>query len=131
MVRQLTTILLLSYFAFGTLCLPQGDFSAIADLPEMYRHCKATEHPDMTPLDFITDHLINIDGIFDKHENGDEQKPHQSNPKQHHGQTIISFVTYFTMTLVQFHGVTAKLPNFSDHFLPSDYITKIFRPPIV
>ena len=42
----------------------------------MYQHCKATEDKDMTPLDFITDHLINIDGIFDKHDNGDEQKPH-------------------------------------------------------
>ena len=30
----------------------------------------------MTPVDFITDHLVNIDCLFDKHENGDSQKPH-------------------------------------------------------
>jgi hypothetical protein len=108
-----------------------GDFATIQDLPEMYRHCKATEHADMTPLDFITDHLLNIDGIFDKHDNGDEQKPHQLNPKQHHGQTTVTFITYFTLILAQFHSEIEKLPNFPDNFLPSDYITKIFRPPIV
>ena len=43
----------------------------------MYKHCKSTEDKDMTPLDFITDHLINIDGIFDKHDNEDEQKPQE------------------------------------------------------
>ena len=53
-----------------------GDFSMLNELPEMYSHCKATEDKDMTPLDFITDHLVNIDGLFDKHENGDKQKPH-------------------------------------------------------
>ena len=46
-----------------------GDFSMLNELPEMYSHCKATEDKDMTPLDFITDHLVNIDGLFDKHEN--------------------------------------------------------------
>ena len=56
--------------------MPMGDFSSITDLPAMYRNCKATEDKDMTPLDFITDHLVDIDCIFDAHENGDEQKPH-------------------------------------------------------
>ena len=38
----------------------------------------------MTPFDFIKDHLINIDGLFDKHEDGDDQKPHS--PIQFHNQ---------------------------------------------
>ena len=42
----------------------------------MYSHCKATEDKDMTPVDFVTDHLVNIDCLFDKHDNGDRQKPH-------------------------------------------------------
>lgn len=85
----------------------------------------------MTAIDFVTDHLLNIDSIFDKHEKGDEQKPHQPKPTKHQVQTIVSFVTYFTMTLVHFHSDVEKLPNFTENFLPSDYITKIFRPPIV
>lgn len=64
------------YYAFGTLCLPQSDFSVLPLLPAMYRHCKAFEDKDMTPFDFIKDHLINIDHFFDPHEPDDEQKPH-------------------------------------------------------
>ena len=56
-------IFLLAFYSFGILCLPMGDFSALQDLPEMYQHCQATEDKDMTPLDFVTDHLINIDGL--------------------------------------------------------------------
>ena len=74
----------MTYYFFETFCLPQGDFSVIADLPKMYQHCKATEDKDMTPFDFIKDHLINIDGLFDKHEDGDDQKPHS--PIQFHNQ---------------------------------------------
>ena len=108
-----------------------GDFSVLQDLPEMYRHCKATEDKDMTAIDFVTDHLLNIDGIFDKHENGDEQKPHQTNPIQHHGQTTLTFVCFFSFSITNFHQTEAKPIIPTVFFLPSDYITKIFRPPIV
>ena len=70
-------IFILFYYSLGTLFLPLGDFSTLLDIPKMYQSCKEHEHHDMTPIDFITDHLINIDGMFDKHENGDEQKPHK------------------------------------------------------
>ena len=43
----------------------------------MYAHCKTTEDKDLSVLDFISDHLINIDGLFDAHNNGDHQKPHK------------------------------------------------------
>ena len=130
-LKKALNILLLSYYCFGTFCLPMGDLGAIVDIPEMYRLCKATEQADMTSLDFFTDHLINIDGIFDKHNNGDEQKPHKQIPKQHHGQTTLTFVTYYPLTFVQFQSVTDKLPSISDNFIPSEYISRIFRPPIV
>lgn len=64
------------FYLFGSLCLPMGNFSFLSSLPEMYRHCKTYEDKDMNAIDFITDHLINIDGIFDKHDHGDNQKPH-------------------------------------------------------
>jgi len=108
-----------------------GDFSMLKDIPEMYRHCKATEDKDMTPLDFITDHLVNIDGLFDKHENGDDQKPHTPIQNQHHGQTTISFATYFSFSTIHFQIKEVNPSISSDNFSPSDYISKIFRPPIV
>ena len=131
MFRQITALLILSYFAFGTFCLPQGNFSTIIELPAMYQHCKATEDKDMTPLDFITDHLINIDCLFDNHTNGDQQKPHS--PYSFHQVTQQIFFTYFQIKL-SFNNYTelfsTKLFSF-DRFLPTEYISKIFRPPII
>lgn len=76
-MKKAFILLFTVHFLLGGMLLPQGDFDTIARLPEMYRQCKATEDKDMGPLDFITDHLINIDGAFDAHDHGDEQKPHK------------------------------------------------------
>ena len=121
----------MTYYFFGTFCLPQGDFSAIADLPKMYQHCKATEDKDMTPLDFLTDHLINIDGLFDKHDNGDDQKPHSPIQFHHvHGQT--TFVTHqYNVSFTKPLAFKSNLPNYTDRFYFSDYFPFVFRPPIV
>ncbi|MDB5119627.1 MAG: hypothetical protein JWN56_845 [Sphingobacteriales bacterium] len=75
-VNRTISIFLLGYYLVANLCSNTGDFSAILELPNMYNHCKATEDKDMTPIDFVTDHLVNIDCLFDKHDNGDSQKPH-------------------------------------------------------
>lgn len=131
MFRQISALLILSYFAFGTFCLPQGNFSAIAELPTMYRHCKATEDKDMTALDFITDHLINIDCLFDNHENGDQQKPHL--PYTFHQVTQQIFLTYFQFQFSFSNSIELFNTKFysSDRFLLSEYFSKIFRPPII
>ncbi len=107
-----------------------GNFSVLKDLPEMYRHCKETEDKDMTPLDFITDHLINIDGLFDKHEHGDEQKPHQPTPTQYQGQTIVIAIICFSFSLEPFSPVKARPSTPSISYILSDYISGIFHPPI-
>jgi hypothetical protein len=114
------------------LFLPLGDFSSSQDIPEMYRHCKATEDKDMTVFDFVTDHLINIDGVFDKHTNGDEQKPHSPIQNQHVAQ-IITFqaISVFTFKAKPIYPAEKEVfPIQSDNYFTSDYISKIFRPPI-
>lgn len=99
-------------------------------LPDMYRNCKANEDKDMTPIDFITDHLLNIDGVFDKHDNGDQQKPH--NPSSiHFNQAQNLFTVIVTTVAIDRNILTAKL--FVMHaytFYPSGYMDSIFRPPI-
>jgi hypothetical protein len=123
-------ILVLGFYTFGTFCLPLGDFSMLTGLPQMYRHCKATEDKDMTPLDFVTDHLLNIDGLFDKHGNGDEQKPHSPTPYSHHGQTILSLIPSITFSIPTYHHTAIKPVIPSTNFHLSDFISKILRPPI-
>lgn len=129
-MKRTVAIILLVYYLFGTLCLPRGNFSVMQDLPEMYRHCQATEDKDMTPLDFITDHLINIDCIFDKHDNGDEQKPHTPIQFNHAQQQVVFTAQQFIFSIIEpciykneFHAYPVDLYLY-------DYISRIFRPPM-
>ena len=108
-----------------------GDFSMLNELPEMYSHCKATEDKDMTPLDFITDHLVNIDGLFDKHENGDKQKPHSPIQNHHHGITIVSFINYYSFSITPVLSAEVEPLISLINFSPSKIISKLLRPPIM
>ena len=126
-----TNIFLLTFYFFGTFGLPMGDFSTLRDLPAMYRHCKATEDKDMTPLDFITDHLINIDCLFDKHDNGDAQKPHS--PIQFHHQLAQNYFSLqeFKVTDSNILIIQNVIPIYEENCYYSNYLSFVFRPPII
>ncbi|MEO8088278.1 MAG: hypothetical protein ABI763_15765 [Bacteroidota bacterium] len=130
-MARFISILILSYYVAVNLCLPQGDFSAVVDLPQMYRHCKSTEDKDMTPFDFVTDHLINIDGLFDKHENGDKQKPHS--PVQFHHQQIQNYFATNEFKVIQtnYSAGQESAPAIEENIYFSDILSFVFRPPIV
>ena len=130
-MRKAPVILLVAYYIFGTLCLPCSDFSALTDLPGMYRHCKATEDKDMTLLDFLTDHLVNVDGIFDKHDNGDEQKPHNAQPSHHQEITVFCSLVFSDYSFAEPLVREKPAVVYRTNFYRSDYIPNIFRPPIV
>lgn len=116
------------YYLLGNLLLPMGDFSAIVDLPAMYNHCKATEDKDLGPLDFITDHLINIDGLFDDHAHGDPQKPHTPFPFHH--QLAHSFIIepFFFISSSALNAA-AKTNVSDDDGLYDGFISQIPHPP--
>ena len=121
------------YWVLGMFLLPNMDFSALQDIPEQYRHCKETEDKDMTVLDFITDHLINIDSIFDKHQNGDEQKPHKPFHYTQNASTI-NFANIPRCSIV----LIKPFPNLKINpfgllsFNPYtfNFFSSIFRPPV-
>lgn len=107
-----------------------ADFSVLADLPQMYRHCKATEDKDMNVVDFITDHLINIDGAFDAHDSGDEQKPHSPFQFNNTLQQVL-FIVF--PSFVSFSEAEMKVQTTFyafENFYYSDFFSKVFRPPI-
>ncbi|MBA0882402.1 hypothetical protein [Flavobacterium undicola] len=113
-----------------------GDFSTLVHLPEMYSHCKETEDPDLNLCDFIGEHLMNLDGIFEAHESEeDDDKPHQTvdfvslNQVTQLAQKITvfefknnnPFVASYQIEAIEFKNqIYLYNPNFS-----------IFRPPIV
>lgn len=130
-MRTTSFIFILIYYCLGTFLLPQGNFATLQDIPEMYLHCKATEHHDMTPFDFITDHLINIDGLFDKHEQGDEQRPHRPIQLHHIGQPSFTVITSIKVITVPLIASKENIPTLLNQTLSSGFIQGIFHPPIV
>ena len=121
-------IILLTYHLFGTMCLSMGDFSMVAELPKMYQHCKATEDADLDVFDFVTDHLLNFDSVFDIHEDG--EKPHQSNAVSHAIQQINFTTPIFNFIFSSEKFIENKLQIFISNFIPTDFLATIFRPPI-
>lgn len=133
-VKKVIAFFVLVYYALGQLILPCGDFSILPDLPKMYARCKAMEDHDMTPFDFVTDHLVNIDGLFDAHDNGDEQKPHQPFPLQHH-QFQVPYCLPATPEASLEIGLAMPFqkrisPTYEASALPSAHLGSIFKPPI-
>lgn len=128
-MRELFCILTLLYYSVGSLILPASDFSIISELPQMVEHCKATEDKDMNFSDFITDHLMNLDGIFDQHDNGDEQKPHQH--QKHQLNTFFLFIpTPVTITTSTKITSSSEKIQFADNNYCFEIVGNIFRPPI-
>ena len=110
--------------------MPEGDFSVLPDLPKMYADCKATEDPDMNIPDFITEHLLEVDGLFGQDKTEPDEKPHQ--PVQFHHQfvhisiTVKQFDVELQQTLIQEHQLMAKV----EHLALWGYTAAVFRPPI-
>lgn len=73
-------ILTATYFLLGNCLLPQGDFSALTELHSMYNHCQRMEDPDLNLVDFITDHLLNLDEVFSEEEADEHELPHNPVP---------------------------------------------------
>jgi len=131
MIRSLSIFLVIYYF-LGSVFLPQGNFSVLPNLSEMYAHCKATEDKDMDLVDFITDHLVNFDGIFDDHDHGDEQKPHSPLTVNLLKSALdIYFLKFTEYVFVEFLQREIKLNDYLSCFYKSDFKLLIFRPPIL
>lgn len=112
-----------------------GDFSKIGSLSDMYTNCR-TEDPDITPLDFVFEHLLNLGSIiesFEHHDKNNEKEiPHQ--PYHFH---INSFQVVCNITqpqVIDFNKEGIAITDFAIHnedFIPSGYSNNVFRPPIV
>ena len=129
-MKKLICILTLFYYSIGSLLLPASNFSISPELPQMFSHCKATEDKDMNFVDFLTDHLINIDGIFDHHEASDEQKPHQPMEVRTIGPIAFipsNFFCQFELTAIP----SSEINHFKESNYHYDFFGDLFRPPIV
>jgi hypothetical protein len=120
------------YFVFGTLLLPQGDFSTLADLPRMYQHCKETEDPDMDLCDFVVEHLLDIDDDKGEVQNdNDHEKPHQPIQFNHLSSPVSISVKQLAIKIEQPTVIKCEKPIITDDIYLSDFPVDVFRPPII
>jgi hypothetical protein len=133
MFKRFFLILTAIYFLAGNVLLPQGDFAALAELPNMYRHCQTTEDPDMTVLDFITEHLLNLDGgAEDKDDIDEHELPHSPVPFH----TTVAGTFYFIQepAIISFKPVqqiALTQPEYHSPYFSRVNTHKIFQPPKV
>ena len=128
-MQRIAALFLLGYFGLGSMILPLGDFRTLADIPKMYVHCQTVEDTDMNAWDFVKDHLLNWDSLFDKHDNGDKQKPHTPIPftsvPQH--LTCILFIPQYSI-----HAHTHIIAAMPAHYVKAytfNPMHNILRPP--
>lgn len=129
-MKQVAFIFILFYYALGSVILPSSDFSILPKLPSLFAHCKATEDKDMTILDFITDHLMNIDGVFDAHEQGDDQKPHQPFDCKI-SNALICIVFNPISSVISVNEIKVENVFITNTNYKFDFVGNIFRPPMV
>lgn len=131
-MKKISYIVFLIYYLFGTFCLPMGNFAVVSELPSMYKHCKNSEDKDMNVVDFITDHLLNLDGIFDEHKDGDDQKPHSSSHHAHYIQLVYIKITLFfeIKTVKLFLLDKLQIIKSEDNYV-FNFSNFLFRPPLV
>ncbi len=124
------TIILLAYFLTGTMFLPIGDFSTLPDLPRMYADCKKLEDTDMDLTDFVTGHLLQVDGLFGNDKPELDEKPHQ--PVQFHHQFVQINFSAKRVKIEVAPPLILAMPFISrskDTHL-SGYTVSVFRPPM-
>ena len=124
-------LFMLLYYTGGALLLPGGNFSVLREIPAMYAHCKATEDKDLTPLDFITDHLTCFDALTDTHPPGDEQRSHTPPPDVRGNMpSLIEAHTSTAHLSAPISCSTLELLERPDLYRHS-HSQLVFRPPIV
>ncbi len=131
-MRRSAIILMLCYYITGTIVMPMGDFSCMLDVPKMYSECRL-EDDDLNPVDFVFEHLLNLDDLEEhlKAAGTSQDKPHT--PKYTHTITPV-FSVCATPLVLQWKQPSPSrresYPLLSHDFIPSGYFSAVFRPPV-
>lgn len=133
MFNRVLFILTSIYFLAGTILLPQGDFSALSQLKDMYHHCKTVEDPDIDLADFVTEHLLNLDDMEEEEDDADEHElPH--NPIPFHTNTVGVFYYANEPECISFNTaqtVVQDQAGYNSPYFSRLNTHRIFQPPRV
>jgi len=135
-MRKLSVILLMTYYGIGTIILPMGDFSNAKYFAKVYDQC-SKEDPDMDALDFVFEHLMNLEIVcqhFETPGNEENEKPHQPLQQlQSLSQTLVVLNNPMQFEAVQDALFPVKINTYllsPDNFISSPFLTEVFHPPL-
>ncbi len=127
-------IILILLQSISTLLQPICN-TRVLNLREMYQHC-SLEDPDITPLDFVFEHLLNLEGIVDCFEGKNE-----SDEAEHQIPQTTEFSLQIAVVLSQTiqidfkprnsFSTRIKYPTGRRDFCSSNFYADLLRPPIV
>lgn len=134
-MRKLAIFILLPFYAAGIIFSPSGNFSCMYYVPQAYAGCVA-EDPDIDVADFVFEHLLSLEGLFEliEHEQDDND---QSHPPLHLPQTVVQTTVIVIQPIqISFNAHTLPAPDISytlyrNPFRPGHFTEDVFRPPIV
>ena len=132
MLNRFIFILTSVYFLTGTVLLPQGDFSAISQIPSMYHHCKTVEDPDLNLADFVTEHLLNLGDVFPEEEDEPDEHELPHSPIPFHSTTIVIAYDVNRTEIISFETkqeTVINLPEYHSPYFSRLNTHKIFQPP--
>lgn len=104
------------------------------DLHKMYERC-SQEDPDITPLDFVFEHLLNLEEVehFFEGEEEEGELPHQPfQITQSPSQFVVALPKTLQIDLPVFIELASSTnyPINKNNFYHYNYNSDIFRPPI-
>lgn len=126
---RLAAMILIFMLVLGTLMHPYSPASV--NIHQMYKQCSQEDH-DITPLDFVFEHLLNLEHIinFFEGENEQEHQPYQS--MQSGVQQLVMDMPIYLSTLFlqcRLSVITPVYPCAATSFYRSRFNGSIFRPP--
>lgn len=110
---------------------PIGDPSSF-NFKEMYQQCAAEDH-DITPLDFVFEHLLNFECIINlfEGESEDEHQPFHTVESATPFAVVIPRPITLAFSPQAYLADRIKYPLHNAIFLSSNFELDIFRPPAI
>ncbi len=130
-------IVIFIFFVQSLGVVQPGIYSPSLDLHKMYVQC-SEEDPDITPADFVFEHLLNLEDAMEYFENDEEheegERPHQPLQITHNASLLVTaFPKTIELDLPQYLEVVneTSYPANRGNIYYYNFNKDIFRPPII
>lgn len=129
-MKQPLAFVLLLYYLFGQIFLPEGNFAYIEQIPDLYRQF-ALLNQENNPGEFFEEEFLDMDRFLG---DNDDDDPFEEEAQQvpFHALPFNSISFYLSSEIIHLNDLTEGKNGFPPFYLLSDYCVDqapIFHPP--